>query len=1435
MDEYQMFEQRGVQELVRVSFDEDGLPCIFLHNIEFVFPNVKTISSYGMRIPYVTDMFHIPVLDIESGNSELEWSRDATAARIAAAAASVPYVNTVHTNPIPGILDLNLDIDSKTDNSHPAETGNLDIEDFFDMVESEASVNDEEAEREEEEEEKPLSKRLRSPSLITDSTRGPSLVSVSVTPSITTTEGSSLTMISPRTVQSITLEPIPENGFYTRELITAPNQTPRNPSFVTSPLATTLDPIATYPLSAPNESQSGLLPPPSYEPVDTGLFQLRALHEVHRIPVTAIDDPAERHLVFDRIEIIKRISRTILTQKYGAESCAHPPLFVLLPEYPLQWISQDILHNKMRLYFLCDCCEHEIYDDDNTYRRPGQMRYKRNVHIDESKGFEIRIDQSPDQMLIIKFGHYILSLLRMLQYGVSLDEIFVPAAFDRMVSPNTGTAAIAATAKRETNPELFIKLKQSVEKSIAFMEALLGDDYDEEAAEAIHRLDTNDFRLLDAIVKRPPYTQPWDTVCSTHTALYSSTPKGTSMMPLNPDIAACGTHIKGSGLYQVLGVDGQVHWACKKYYTRHHKDLDQIFSKKLELLQTTFDPYTRSSVFVGISESHLNTRMVTVSQIRALLRIDITIDWDFHMSQVKTLADLLRQEATTVSTIAIRLSKQVSPLTWRKHLPALGGNEQQPISAIVGLMKNRKIRHVILEGNIDLMSVPNISTMDFSNLDILNIMKIGNRGLAYNGSSSSSIHSNENSDSSSIISSTIRNTLHETYIPELLSFMQAFSLLTELSLGFNDAIPGHIRILQACISSQRRLKRLDLFRVLGPKLNTDALNDGYHGEASVNCKLELSANISTSRVVRLFLAECKTTTEGKVRLLEALEDFLTDEGSHLEDLELRFVGFNDKHAHALELGTRPLSGSHQCRLRRLVIHGNGLEYGGALALRRVLGRATLPSKLDQEPFTDNNVFPSTAAPSPASLHSYRLDSLSFGVILEEPTLIHLELCSIDSLKDPDWANLLSELTLQRVITLDLQGVGFGDRAMAVLAASVSAEKALSPPSPPLSPMDVASAFMPAPSSLGASLEPPLAGSSSIPLHLQALRLSCSALSSSGVIYLKDFLSRLEHLSTLSLHGFRRVPSEDWIDIMDSVGFQWLEVIEIVSFSFDDNCARYLGERIRARNNMSENSVTVDRFGEVSESTPPAHNTAGTAENNASASASPSFTSASASTSGSGNRRKDSFSSRLFNTLTPSSGLPATTISTISFKQKPKDKDMGKDAVLSLDSPTVSVIPCLNSFQKYLEIDLRYTDVSAKGLSILRRQTIDQAKKVVVRARDGENEDIYVNDIDKDEQTQLPAKPRDGSKADGRGKHMDEEKTSISPLPTSKPYYAGYIGSGGALAGAFIHSSSGSGMRRGGKDRETRGNINGNSNVNCLPQNQQPKTSTLMKLKNVFKK
>ncbi|KAI7817059.1 hypothetical protein BC939DRAFT_467085 [Gamsiella multidivaricata] len=199
-------------------------------------------------------------------------------------------------------------------------------------------------------------------------------------------------------------------------------------------------------------------------------------------------------------------------------------------------------------------------------------------------------------------------------------------------------------------------------------------------------------------------------------------------------------------------------------------------------------------------------------------------------------------------------------------------------------------------------------------------------------------------------------------------------------------------------------------------------------------------------------------------------------------------------------------------------------------------------------------------------------------------------------------------------------------------------------------------------------------------------------------------------------------------------------------------------------------------------------------------------------------RRESISSRLFNSRSPTSGL------------KSMDKDRNKTSTSST-TPSVVIPPPASSrpnpSQKYLEIDLRYTDVSSMGLALLRTNTIGQAKKVVVRTRDGENEECG-DDEDRAEITRLAAKfgekdeTEEKTRRNGKGRTVAGISRSTQGPSTSVLFSGAYINT---FATASSFQSPLSVTQQGSGSRSS------------SSQQPQPPTrsSTFMKLKGAFKK
>jgi len=132
----------------------------------------------------------------------------------------------------------------------------------------------------------------------------------------------------------------------------------------------------------------------------------------------------------DRMFTIHNSIRAILEQDYHFHENPPPRLFIVLPKDEVPWDSQNPHNNQFRLYFLCDCGEHTRqragYSLDPRQRSRSKShgsQIPHHIHLAKHEGYDI---DKPHQFFY-EFGSYLLNLLYMFKFGVSIAGYYVPA------------------------------------------------------------------------------------------------------------------------------------------------------------------------------------------------------------------------------------------------------------------------------------------------------------------------------------------------------------------------------------------------------------------------------------------------------------------------------------------------------------------------------------------------------------------------------------------------------------------------------------------------------------------------------------------------------------------------------------------------------------------------------------------------------------------------------------------------------------------------------------------------------------------------------------------------------------------------------------------------------------------------------------------------
>ncbi|KAF9273302.1 hypothetical protein BGZ68_001632 [Mortierella alpina] len=135
-------------------------------------------------------------------------------------------------------------------------------------------------------------------------------------------------------------------------------------------------------------------------------------------------DGAEQQRILDQVSELHARVQVVLTQTFELHEYPVPRLFVVLPEDPSAWNAVKPFSNKFRLYFLCECGEH-------TKALNSKTKIPHHIHLAKHEGYVVA---RPSEFFE-QYGDYVLTILKMLKYGVTVAGVVMPA-FSQLVSPD---------------------------------------------------------------------------------------------------------------------------------------------------------------------------------------------------------------------------------------------------------------------------------------------------------------------------------------------------------------------------------------------------------------------------------------------------------------------------------------------------------------------------------------------------------------------------------------------------------------------------------------------------------------------------------------------------------------------------------------------------------------------------------------------------------------------------------------------------------------------------------------------------------------------------------------------------------------------------------------------------------------------------------------
>ncbi|KAF9339334.1 hypothetical protein BGZ91_006283, partial [Linnemannia elongata] len=237
----------------------------------------------------------------------------------------------------------------------------------------------------------------------------------------------------------------------------------------------------------------------------------------------------------DRLALIQNKVAAIMTQSYELHEYPIPRLFIVLPKESASRTEtlgrgiKNLFANQFTLHFLCECGEHTKPVDG----QPTNPNLKHEIHIARHEGYDIN---RPTEFFE-KYGSYILTLLQMLKYGVTIAGVVVPPLSQlNIVDAVEGTLGDIKIVLRDLGPK--------VDSSIAYIEGLTGAQSQLLSSDStstymglggVEALEGADLRQLESFLK--------------------TSDKGRVL----------------GNLYRVVTSDGHVKWVCLDHYRENYR------------------------------------------------------------------------------------------------------------------------------------------------------------------------------------------------------------------------------------------------------------------------------------------------------------------------------------------------------------------------------------------------------------------------------------------------------------------------------------------------------------------------------------------------------------------------------------------------------------------------------------------------------------------------------------------------------------------------------------------------------------------------------------------------------------------------------------------------------------------------------------------------
>ncbi|KAF9362270.1 hypothetical protein BGX34_006495 [Mortierella sp. NVP85] len=366
----------------------------------------------------------------------------------------------------------------------------------------------------------------------------------------------------------------------------------------------------------------------------------------------------------DRLAQLQNSVKALLTQTYELHEYPIPRLFIVLPVDSSSWNPLELFKNKFRLYFLCECGEHTKFTNS---------KIPHHIHLAKHEGYDI---DRPNEFFQ-QYGTYVLTILRMLKYGISVAGIAVPTLphLIRVDALDQATESLKSlTNTIEPGMDQVIKHIEKASADKGGMVVGYAEQMEDNEA-----LEGADLRQLESFLK-------------------------------NQD----ESRVHGN-LYRTVTAEGHVKWVCIDHYREnYHEKATKTFRNTVEALKGSFDENTGRVEVALLSKVQAEQFYVALEKARSVYELKVELDWEATQSDFKKLRNTLA--ITNIGVLELHLNQQDGPT--RDIL-----NRGQRYDPILDIMGHRSIQSFTIGGIQDFVKRSSIQSRNdgFSNLRYLEI------------------------------------------------------------------------------------------------------------------------------------------------------------------------------------------------------------------------------------------------------------------------------------------------------------------------------------------------------------------------------------------------------------------------------------------------------------------------------------------------------------------------------------------------------------------------------------------------------------------------------------------------------------------------------------------------------------------------------------------